>query len=230
MEPDIRPLRETDRRASLQVIVLRCLGASPPGFRIGSVDWRVTGFFLDAKIPHKAPWLLAIGELGRPLAPIWLLLLWAWAAKRPRLLLAGLLAMLLTLCTVLPIKSAVGRVRPDEDPAEVMQQPFYERSYSFPSGDATLAFAVATVAAGFISPRSVRWLPFLLAAMAGVTRLMLLQALRQRRDRRRGAGNPLRLRGAADQPQRLRPKNALPRAAEVLAARLRHRGASVSDL
>ena len=109
------------------------------------------------------------------MAPFWLLLLWAWAAKRPRVLLAGLLAMLLTLCAVLPIKSAVGRVRPDEEPAEVMRQPFFHRSYSFPSGDATLAFAVATAAAGFIFAAKVRWLPFLLAAMAGVTRLILLR-------------------------------------------------------
>ena len=138
-------------------------------------DWRVTAFFLGSGIPHKAPWLPAIGEFGRPLTPFWLLLLWAWAAKRPRVLLAGLLAMLLTLCTVLPIKSVVGRIRPDQDPAEVMQQPFWERSYSFPSGDATLAFAVATAAAGFIAVAKVRWLPFLLAAMAGMTRLMMLR-------------------------------------------------------
>ena len=138
-------------------------------------DWRVTAFFLGSGIPHKAPWLPAIGEFGRPLTPFWLLLLWAWAAKRPRVLVAGLLAMLLTTCAVLPIKSAVGRVRPDEMPDEVMQQPFYKRSYSFPSGDATLAFAVATAAAGFIAAKKVRWLPFLLAAMAGVTRLILLR-------------------------------------------------------
>ena len=137
-------------------------------------DWRVTGFFLAARIPHKAPWLLAIGELGRPLAPIFLLLLWAWAEKRPRLLLAGLLAMLLTLCAVLPIKSAVGRIRPDQDSAEVVKEPFYRRSYSFPSGDATLAFAVAIVAAS-ATPASARWIPFLLAAMASMTRLMLLR-------------------------------------------------------
>jgi undecaprenyl-diphosphatase len=151
-----------------------CL-ALAAGLSYWKYDWRVASFFFTAKIPPKAPWLLAIGELGRPLALLWLLLLWAWAAKRPRVLLAGLLAMLLTLCAVLPIKSAVGRVRPDEDPAEVMQQPFYKRSYSFPSGDATIAFAVATAAAGFIAAAKVRWLPFLLAAMAGVTRLMVLR-------------------------------------------------------
>jgi membrane-associated phospholipid phosphatase len=145
------------------------------GLAYWKYDWRIASFFFYAKIPHKAPWLLAIGELGRPLAPFWLLLLWAWAAKRPRVLLAGLLAMLLTLCTVLPIKSVVGRIRPDQELAEVMNEPFYKRSYSFPSGDATLAFAVATAAAGFIAAAKVRWLPFLLAAMAGVTRLMLLR-------------------------------------------------------
>jgi undecaprenyl-diphosphatase len=148
------------------------------GLAYWKCDWQVAGFFSAAGLPRRAQWrpvILAIGELGRPLALLWLLLLWAWAAKRPRVLLAGLLAMLLTLCTVLPIKSAVGRIRPDEEPGEVMQQPFWERSYSFPSGDATLAFAVATAAAGFIASAKVQWLPFLLAAMAGVTRLMLLR-------------------------------------------------------
>jgi undecaprenyl-diphosphatase len=153
------------------VIVALTLAA---GLAYWKCDWRIARFFFDAKIPLKAPWLLAIGELGRPLTPIFLLLLWGWAEKRPRLLLAGLLAMLLTLCSVVPIKSAVGRIRPDEEPAEVMQQPFYERSFSFPSGDATLAFAVATVAAAAL-PASARWIPFLLAAAAGVTRLMLLR-------------------------------------------------------
>ena len=155
--------------------VVICVLALAAGLSYWKWDWRITGFFLAAGIPHKAPWLLALGEFGRPLTPFWLLLLWAWAAKRPRLLIAGLLAMLLTLCAVLPIKSAFGRVRPDEEPAEVMRQPFYKRSYSFPSGDATLAFAVATAAAGFIASAKLRWLPFLPAAMAGVTRLMLLR-------------------------------------------------------
>jgi membrane-associated phospholipid phosphatase len=159
---------------ALLAIVVSCL-ALAAGLAYWKFDWRVAAFFLHARIPIKAPRLLVIGDLGRPLAPFWLFLLWAWAAKRPRVLLAGLLAMLLTMCAVLPIKSVVGRVRPDEEPAEVMNQPFFHRSYSFPSGDATLAFAVATVAAGFIPAANVRWLPFLLAAMACVTRLMLLR-------------------------------------------------------
>jgi undecaprenyl-diphosphatase len=137
-------------------------------------DARVARFFFDAEIPPKTLWLMAIGEMGRPLAPIFLLLLWAWAEKRPRLLLAGLLAMLLTLCAVQPIKMAVGRIRPDQVSAEVLKEPFYRRSYSFPSGDATLAFGVAVVAASAI-PASARWIPFVLAAMVGMTRLMLLR-------------------------------------------------------
>jgi undecaprenyl-diphosphatase len=159
---------------ALLAAVIFCL-ALAAGLAYWKYDWRVVALFLRAGIPPKAPWLQAVGEFGRPLTLFWLLLLWAWAAKRPRLLLAGLLAMLLTLCTVLPIKSAVGRVRPDEEPAEVMRQPFYKRSYSFPSGDATLAFAVATAAAGFIAAAKLRWLPFLPAAMAGVARLVLLR-------------------------------------------------------
>jgi undecaprenyl-diphosphatase len=159
---------------ALLAIVVSCL-ALAAGLAYWKFDWRVVSFFLHARIPLKAPWLLVIGDLGRPLAPFWLFLLWAWVAKRPRVLLAGVLAMLLTMCAVLPVKSVVARVRPDEEPAEVMNEPFFHRSYSFPSGDATSAFAVATVAAGFIAAANVRWLPFLLAAMACVTRLMLLR-------------------------------------------------------
>jgi len=175
-EPDDPPC-EGSRKPSqglalLAVIVIVLMFAAGLAYR--RCDARLARFFLETEIPPKATWLLAIGELGRPLAPIFLLLLWAWAEKRPRLLLAGLLAMLLTLCAVLPMKSAVGRIRPDENSAEVLKEPFYRRSYSFPSGDATLAFAVAVVAASAI-PASARWIAFLLAAMAGMTRLMLLR-------------------------------------------------------
>jgi undecaprenyl-diphosphatase len=160
-------------------IALLAIAVTTLALAAGIAYWKfdapVKRFFSDANFSNQDSWLPAIGEFGKPLTPIFLLLLWAWAAKRPRVLLAGLLAMLLALCAVLPIKAAVGRVRPDEEPAEVMQQPFHKRSYSFPSGDATLAFAVATTAAGFIAAAKVRWLPFLLAAAAGVTRLMLLR-------------------------------------------------------
>ena len=175
-EPDDQPCEGSHKPSQglvpLAIVVLGLALAAGLAYR--QCDARLARFFLKAEIPPKATWLLAIGELGRPLAPIFLLLLWAWAEKRPRLLLAGLLAMLLTLCAVLPIKSAVGRIRPDENSAEVQKEPFYRRSYSFPSGDATLAFAVAVVAASAI-PASARWIPFLLAAMAGMTRLMLLR-------------------------------------------------------
>ena len=213
----------------LLAAVVFCL-ALAAGLLYWKFDWRIVAFFLATRIPYKAAWLPAIGELGRPMAPLWLLLLWAWAAKRPRVLLAGLLAMLLTMCAVLPIKSAVGRVRPDEEPAEVMRQPFFHRSYSFPSGDATLAFAVATAAAGFIFAAKVRWLPFLLAAMAGVTRLILLRHFASDVIAGAALGILCGLRGAADQPRRFCPKGAFPRAADVLAPRLRTRGAYVSDL
>jgi undecaprenyl-diphosphatase len=158
---------------ALLAIAVFCL-ALAAGLSYRRCDARIARFFFDAKIPSNATWLLAIGEFGRPLTPIFLLLLWAWAEKRPRLLLAGLLAMLLAVCAVLPIKSAVGRIRPDENSSEVLKEPFYRRSYSFPSGDATSAFAVAIVAASSI-PASARWIPFLLAAMASMTRLMLLR-------------------------------------------------------
>ncbi len=161
-------------RASWLLAAAVCCLALAAGIAYWRWDARLARFFFDAEIPPKTLWLLAIGELGRPLAPIFLLLLWAWAEKRPRLLLAGLLAMLLTACAVLPIKSAVGRIRPDQDSAEVLQQPFSHRSYSFPSGDATLAFGVSVVVASAI-PASARWIPFVLAAMVGMTRLMLLR-------------------------------------------------------
>jgi len=138
-------------------------------------DAGVAEYFRGAAIASSNPWVAACGELGKPLTLLWLLLLWAWAAKRPRLIVAALLALALVPCAVLPTKALVGRIRPDERREEVLRQPLYLRSYSCPSGDAAVAFAGATVAAAFIAAGGGRWIPFLLAAIVGLTRLCLLR-------------------------------------------------------
>jgi membrane-associated phospholipid phosphatase len=138
-------------------------------------DNGVADFFRTAAISSSNRWVAGLGELGKPLALLWLLLLWAWAAKRPRLLAAALLALALVACTVLPTKTFIGRIRPDESRADVLGEPLYRRSYSCPSGDAATAFAGATVAAAFIAAGGGRWFPFLLAAIVGLMRLCLLR-------------------------------------------------------
>lgn len=141
-------------------------------------DRWVVGHFLNAAIDNKDTRLLAIGKLGKPWTPIWLLLLWSWAAKRPRVLLAGMLAMALVPAVVLPIKTLTGRIRPDdllEGAEQLLRDPLLLRSYSFPSGDTALAFAAAAAVAGSIAAAHLRWIPFVPAGLVGLTRLCLLR-------------------------------------------------------
>jgi 4-amino-4-deoxy-L-arabinose transferase-like glycosyltransferase/membrane-associated phospholipid phosphatase len=101
----------------------------------------------------KSRWLNALRELGKPLAPAWLLLLWGWAGGRDkrRAAVVGIAAMLLAAPLVNGLKQVPRRLRPDQ----VSKRAAVERddglgSYSYPSGDATTAFAAAGVAAAFV--------------------------------------------------------------------------------
>ncbi len=156
--------------------VLLALGvASLLAFRF--LDAPGVTFFHGLGISNKNPWLLSFGELGKPWTPLWLFLVWAWAANRPRMVLAALAAMGLVALTVTPIKLLVMRIRPDDLMEALaggtMPQGLFA-SYSFPSGDATLAFAAATVAAAYLRPGR-RWLPYLLGATVALMRLILLR-------------------------------------------------------
>jgi membrane-associated phospholipid phosphatase len=116
--------------------------------------------------------------LGKAIVTIWLLLLWAWIANHPRALLTALLALVLTIPTVLPLKILITRYRPNhalpalasDSLAEIPR--FYDRS-SFPSGDTATAFAVAAALTPFVAPP---WAAALLV-LAGSVGLLRVDSL-----------------------------------------------------
>ena len=123
---------------------------------------------------HKNRWLTAFEQFGKVWALIWLLLLWGLIARRPRPALVGLLALLIMTATVLPTKSLVQRPRPrdilkQQSPQETKNH--LTRSWSFPSGDAAAAFAVAIAFIPFVA---LGWSPLMLIAAAGIAVLRVI--------------------------------------------------------
>jgi len=115
-------------------------------------------------------WPRAFRQLGKVWAPIWLLFLYVWATGKRRLLIAGLLALVLS-ASVTFVKVAVQRPRPDQVIAGNSEDlPFYDKT-SFPSGDTASAFAIATAASVFL-PLAWQVLLFAGAASIGILRLM----------------------------------------------------------
>lgn len=91
-------------------------------------------------------WAQATVGLGKPVAALWLLGLWAWVARRNRAALAALAALLLSGLLVTPPKELFRRIRPSSthlSQAELAEPEHYHRSRSFPSGDTAQAFAMA---------------------------------------------------------------------------------------
>lgn len=109
---------------------------------------------------------LAFRQLGRTWVPVWFLLLWLYLSGRVRPVLNALLALVLLLPTVQPLKIGVGRPRPLQGNTASSQTPdsgIELRGRSFPSGDTASAFAVATALASFLE-----W-PWLTALFAAST-------------------------------------------------------------
>lgn len=143
-------------------------------------------FFLDARIIsslcqgpnnwHNNYWVEAFKYLGKTWVPIWLLLVWIRVSNRLRPALTGLLALLLLVPIVPPLKVLVGRPRPREVIAAssgAQENNGLDQSLSFPSGDTATVFAVATALAAFVG-----WylIPvfFTLAAGIGFLRVAVL--------------------------------------------------------
>jgi len=123
---------------------------------------------------HKNRWLTAFEQFGKVWALIWLLLLWGIITRRPRPALVGLLALLIMTTTVLPTKSLVQRPRPrdilkQQSPSETKNH--LTRSWSFPSGDAAAAFAVAVAFIPFVA---LGWSPLVLIAAAAIAALRVI--------------------------------------------------------
>jgi len=62
----------------------------------------------------KYRWPMGFRQLGKAWAAIWLLCLGFWVTRRSRGMLCAILALLLTLPLVLPLKGLVGRARPGQ--------------------------------------------------------------------------------------------------------------------
>ena len=126
---------------------------------------------------HFDPWINGIRQLGKAGVPLWLLALWVVVTNRPKAAAAGVIALLLVLAAVAPVKAVFGRLRPEkaimartlgEDDPQVRAG-----SPSFPSGDTATVFALAGVIA--LSAR-VSWaaIAFALAAIVGFLRVLTL--------------------------------------------------------
>ncbi len=113
----------------------------------------------------------AFTYLGNGWILIWLLLIWFLSTGRQQPVLIAFLAMIIVFLTVTPLKVCTNRMRPREvikAQSRVEEKPDLNRHLSFPSGDAAIAFCVASVIMSFVT-----W-PFaclLLAAGAGVALL-----------------------------------------------------------
>ena len=138
-----------------------------------------------------------IKVLGKVYTPLWLIFLWGYITKRPHLVLAGSLSLLLSLAVVGPCKIFAHRERPckrlehtqivrDSDGnitalKDSLSGPAYgrfgmrnlfrsTRYQSFPSGDTVAMFAPVVVAASFVSGFSSSVL-FILAGVVAFLRV-----------------------------------------------------------
>ncbi len=99
---------------------------------------------------HDNIFEIAFEQLGKVYAVVWLFLFWVWITGKHKTVLIGLLALLITIPAILPVKAAVRRTRPSEViKLETQNKNNYVsyKNYSFPSGDTASVFAVGTVLA-----------------------------------------------------------------------------------
>lgn len=121
-------------------------------------------------------WIKGFQQLGKAYVPIWLLLLWALLARRPRVALTGLLVLALVAVVVSPLKATIHRHRPhtvlslQENPDK--RVPYYNRC-SMPSGDTTTVFALATAVLPYVARPMIPML-FITAGLIASLRVLSL--------------------------------------------------------
>ncbi len=145
----------------------------------------VAGFlahiYLDPTVPPwcethtkswaKTAWPRMFEALGRSWASIWLLCLFVWATGRRRALITALIALLLAGAVAGSLKYIVRRPRPAYAGVPDTSQLRLSAKTSFPSGETTVAFAMATATCAFVT---VPWQVILLTTAAGVGTLRVL--------------------------------------------------------
>jgi undecaprenyl-diphosphatase len=122
---------------------------------------------------HNNSWVDGFRQLGRGGVPIWLAAVWSCLTDKWRPTIVIVVAMILVGATVCPLKVLLHRARPSQAfPAAFGQAPEvpWQKRASFPSGDAAVAFAVATVLS---LSWSRLWAPglFVAATAVGVLRI-----------------------------------------------------------
>ena len=103
---------------------------------------------------HKNDYVRSFAYLGKAWLLIWLPLIWFIVTGRQRAVLTVILAMILVVLLVQPIKYCVRRTRPYEiyrAQQRGEQEHHIYSSLSFPSGDTASAFAVLSVVASFLT-------------------------------------------------------------------------------
>lgn len=122
---------------------------------------------------QKTAVMKAFTQLGKADTVIWLVLCWILIKGVKREALTVFIAMILVLASVLPLKVAVGRERPNYASAKADGKHKMEAYHkqSFPSGDAALAFATAAAIVPYVR-KSTRFTAFTAAGLIGALRVI----------------------------------------------------------
>ena len=118
---------------------------------------------------------LGIRQLGKAWGIIWLLLLWAAVTHRTRPVTTSILALLLSMTLVLPLKVITNRTRPARALIQNDTQNHNNTAsaYSFPSGDTSTVFAVTGVLIYALNLRT--WIICLsVSTLIGLMRIFIL--------------------------------------------------------
>ena len=105
---------------------------------------------------HLIWWVAIVCNLGKAEVPVWLVAVFAVVTRRAKPLMVTLVALVLSTAVVVPLKVIVHRTRPQVGLASRQGAPSSQAftTYdwtSFPSGDASTAFAVATALSHCVS-------------------------------------------------------------------------------
>lgn len=118
-------------------------------------DRPVSRYFLQTEFNYDTNyWMVAFKQLGNSWVQVWLALVWAWLAARPKAFFITVFALLVVTVSVWPLKMATSRARPREAIAasSTTEQPGEIDSFkSFPSGDTATVFAAAAVISCYVN-------------------------------------------------------------------------------
>ena len=134
----------------------------------------ITGLRANHRTSWSIPLRHILGQASTAMCFLGIISL-VWTRSRAGALVTALLAVALAGALVVSVKGLVRRNRPDLASYQPRSAPAgFLGAWSFPSGDASEAFAAATGLALFASLRW-RWALFIVAAAVAVNRVLVLQ-------------------------------------------------------